>query len=100
MPTAAGVARVRLRCISLQDIKCGAVLPVLFAGISNEYCLLLDTMSALGSGGARVNRMLVIQALADRVSFENLNAHLLLTCGGDVWRRVGNRDAVVGSAGL
>jgi len=49
---------------------------VLLAEVSDEHRPLLHHVSALTSGGARVHRVAVVEAAADRVAFDDLDAHV------------------------
>ena len=48
---------------------------VRWASISNENGLLLDKVAALTVCGAWINGMLVVEAFADRVALDDLEAH-------------------------
>lgn len=52
------------------------------ASVADQDSLLLYAMASLRSSGARVNGMAVVKTAADRVSFDDLNAH------DDMWLEV------------
>jgi hypothetical protein len=54
----------------------GTVAAVAAACVSHEDSLLLDAVAALSCGEALVDGVLVVEALADRVAFDDLVAHV------------------------
>jgi hypothetical protein len=54
----------------------GPLTAVARTGVAHEDCFLLDAVSTLAVGCARVDRVFVVEAPAGRVAFDNLIAHL------------------------
>lgn len=62
--------------------------------VAHEDRLLLDTVTVLASGTALVDGVFVVEALADRVPFDNLIAHGGGKCGRRVEAKTGQCSSV------
>lgn len=62
---------------------------VVLAGVADEDRLLLDGVAALAAGGAGVDGVAVVEAAADGVALDDLEAHARGCLAGGGWEEGG-----------